>query len=106
MYKSHRDISKEKAQFTKTSKELIDEYQNNLETTTTKYLDKTIEVNGKVTDVESDNFTLNNVIVCYTDSVTIKKIKLTEEINVKGRSIGYDELLEYIKLDKVTIINN
>lgn len=106
LYKDHRDISTEKAQFTKNSKELIDEYQNDLQATTTKYLDKTIKVEGNVTDVEDDNFTLNSVIVCYTDSVTIKEIKLATEIKVKGRSIGYDELLDYIKLDQVTIINN
>lgn len=106
LYKDHRNISTEKAQFTKNSKELIDEYQNNLEATTAKYLDKTIEVEGNVTDVENDSFTFNNIIVCYTDSVTIKEIKLATEIKVKGRSIGYDELLDYIKLDQVTIIKN
>lgn len=106
LYKDHRDISTEKAQFTKNSKELIDEYQKNFQATTTKYLDKTIEVEGNVTDVENDSFTLNNTIVCYTDSVTIKEIKLATEIKVKGRSIGYDELLDYIKLDQVTIIKN
>lgn len=105
MYKDHRDISTEEALFTKTSKELIEEYQNDLEKSATKYLDKTIEVKGKITDVESDSFTLNDAIVCYTDSITIKKIYLNAEIIVKGRCIGYDELLEYIKLDQVTIIN-
>ena len=106
MYKDHRNISTEKAQFSMTSKSLISEYQNDLESTTTKYLDKTIEVEGEITDIENVSFTLNNFIVCYTDSVTIKKIKLATEIKVKGRSIGYDELLEFIKLDQVTIINN
>ena len=106
MYKDHRDISTEKAQFTKKSKELVDEYQTNIEATTTKYLDKTIEIEGRITDIESDNFTLNNAIVCYTDSITIQKIKIDRTLKVKGRSIGYDELLEYIKLDQVIIINN
>lgn len=106
MYKDHRDISTEKVQFTKKAKELVDEYQIDIEATTTKYLDKTIEIEGRITDIESDNFTLNNAIVCYTDSITIQKIKIDGTLKVKGRSIGYDELLEYIKLDQVIIINN
>ncbi len=106
MYKDHRNISTEKVQFTKKAKELIDEYQTDVEATTTKYLDKIIEIEGRITDIESDNFTLNNAIVCYTDSITIQKIKIDGTLKVKGRSIGYDELLEYIKLDQLIIINN
>jgi hypothetical protein len=105
LYKDHRNIATEKALFTKIAKELIDEYQNDLQTTTTKYLDKTIEINGKVTDVENENLTLNNAIVCYTDLITIKEIKVNTDIKVKGRSIGYDELLGLVKLDQVSIIN-
>ena len=44
MYKDHRDISTEKVQFTKKAKELVDEYQTDVEATTTKYLDKIIEI--------------------------------------------------------------
>ncbi len=106
IYQEHRNIAKENAQFIKESKDLIDEYQNDIETTTTKYLDKTIEIVGKVTAIDTDNFTLNNGIICYTDSLTMRKIKLATVIKVKGRSIGYDELLEYIKFDQITLINN
>ena len=106
MYKDHRDISTEKADFTFSSKDLVNEYQIDLDDAIIKFLDKTIEVNGKVTDVERNNFTLDNVIICYADSLTLDNLNITDEIKVKGRSIGYDELLEYIKLDQVTIINN
>lgn len=106
IYQDHRNIANENAHFKKRSKELIDEYQHDIEATTTKYLDKTIEIEGEVTAIESDSFTLNNAIVCYTDSLTIREIKLTTDIKVKGRSIGYDELLEYIKFDQITLINN
>jgi len=106
MYKSHRDISKEKALFTMNSIELIKEYTANLETATATYLDKTIQLKGVVTEVDEESFTLNEVIVCYTDNITLLNIKNDSSIIVKGRNIGYDELLENIKLDQVTIINN
>ncbi len=106
IYKDHRNIANENALFKRKSTELIEEYQQNVDATTTKYLDKTIEIDGEVTAIETDNFTLNDVIVCYTDSLTIREIKLATVIRVKGRSIGYDELLEYIKFDQITLINN
>lgn len=106
MYKEHRNISSEKADFILNSQDLVNEYQIDLDEATAKYLDKTIELSGKVTDVESDNFTLNNVIICYSDSLTIQSLNITDNIKAKGRSIGYDELLEHIKLDQVTIINH
>jgi len=106
IYQGHRNIAEENAQFRKKSIELIEEYQGNVQGATTKYLDKTIEIEGKVTAIDGDSFILNKAIVCYTDSLTIDKVALAITIKVKGRSIGYDELLEYIKLDQITIINN
>lgn len=106
MYKSHRDISEEKAAFVLTSSELTKEFTADMEASIKKYLDKTIELNGRVTEIEKDNFMLDNTIVCYTDSITITQLIKNKLINVKGRSIGYDELLDLIKLDQVTISNN
>ena len=103
MYKGHRNISEEKVDFSATSLQLNAEYQDDIAAATTKYLDKIIELEGKVTDVESDNFTLDDLVLCYTDTITIKRVKLSSVLKVKGRSIGYDELLEYIKIDFVTI---
>jgi uncharacterized protein YacL len=105
MYKSHRNIEDEKAVFYTESKAFQKEYVNDIDTATKKYIDKTIEVSGRVTEVDSDNFTLDDAIVCYTDKKTLEEIKLLDDVQVKGRSIGYDELLEIIKLDQVIIIN-
>lgn len=105
MYKNHRNIEKEKAVFKTESNELQKEYLDDILIATNKYIDKTIEVSGKVTEVDSDNFTLDNAVVCYANESTLQKIKLLNKVSVKGRSIGYDELLELIKLDQVIIIN-
>ena len=106
IYKNHRNISEEKAAFSVVSTSLIKEYTQNISTTTAKYLDKTIQLKGKVTEIEQDYFVLDDVIVCYSDSITMSQTTIDKVINVKGRSIGYDELLDLIKLDQVTIINN
>lgn len=106
MYKEHRDIGEERPDFSTTTVRLNQEYQEDIEAATMKYLDKIIELEGKVTDVESDNFTLDDVVLCYADSITMSRVKLNATLIIKGRSIGYDELLEYIKLDFITIMKN
>lgn len=106
LYQEHRNIQEEDALFNTTSLELIKEYQSNVETTSAKYLDKIIKIEGMVTDVEKDNFTMDHIILCYTDSITIRRVEIGAPLKVKGRSIGYDELLETIKIDFTTITSN
>ena len=103
MYKEHRNIGEERPDFSTTTVQLNREYQDDVEAATVKYLDKIIELDGRVTDVEPDNFTLDDVVLCYADSITMSRVKLKATLTIKGRSIGYDELLEYIKLDFITI---
>lgn len=106
MYKEHRNISTEKAEFNTTAEVLIKEYINDLETNINRYLDKIIQLKGTITEVDKESFTLNKVIVCYADSITLSSVENNSSVIVKGRNIGFDELLELIKLDQVTIINN
>jgi hypothetical protein len=106
IYKSHRNISEEKAKYTVNAVSFIKEFNNDIEASITKYLDKTIQLKGKITEIEQSNFMLNNAIVCYTDSITLTQIKKDLVVTVKGRNIGYDELLEFLKFDQITIINN
>ncbi len=105
IYKNHRNIADEKPKFKVESKVFGKEFLIDPEKATIKYIDKIIQVSGKVTEIENDNFTLDDIIVCYTDNMTIKKIAKNISLTIKGRSIGYDELLEIIKLDQVIIIN-
>ena len=106
MYKSHRDIAAEKPDFKIASKALAKEFSEDIKKATDRYIDKTIQVSGKVTEIESNNFTLDEFVVCYTDSVTMLEAKVNSSLHVKGRSIGYDELLGLVKLDQVSIIHH
>ncbi|NVK52300.1 MAG: hypothetical protein HWD85_05145 [Flavobacteriaceae bacterium] len=105
IYKEHRNISEEKAAFTVTSEAIFKEYNSDVDSATKKYLDKTIKVSGTVTEIDADNFTLDNAVVCYANKEILKKITKKSSLLVKGRNIGYDELLELIKLDQIIIIN-
>ncbi len=104
VYKDHRDIATESASFSLVSTELITEFTTDAETATKKYLDQTVELSGTVSSISDSYFTLNQSIVCYTDSISISKLTSSQAIKAKGRFIGYDDLLGEIKFDQVTII--
>ena len=64
---------------------------------------KSIQITGKVTNVDIANKTVvmdEKVFVLLKDA---NVVKLNETILVKGRVIGYDSLLEEIKIDQAEI---
>ena len=69
-----------------------------------KYLDKTIQVSGKISGIDKNLVILDSYITTQISPIK-KDLSIGNEIVVKGRVIGYDELLEELKLDQCTIIN-
>ena len=71
-----------------------------------KYLDKIILITGTITDLEENIIILDNGIVCTLDpSQKIDdQIYTGSKISIKGRCIGYDDLLEEIRVDHSFVI--
>ena len=105
IYKSHRDISSEKADFTLTTVAILNDYKKDEKIANAKYADKTIAVKGKITEID---LPANSVVVdgkLYGMMTSVdKSLKLNDSISLKGRFLGYDELLEEMKMDQITII--
>ncbi len=105
VYQSHRDIQGEKAEFTVDATELAREFSENSDVTSKKYLNKTIIVEGKLTEIEANSLMLNDAAYCTFDiNHNISESSLNSKYAIKGRCIGYDELLEVVKLDQASII--
>ena len=103
IYKDHRVIEDETPDFKVTSNSIFQEFSQNQKTSETKYLDRTIEVKGVVTELNDNDLTLDDKIFCkFIESV--HTINLNDEIKLKGRCIGYDDLLEQVKLDQCNLI--
>ena len=103
IYKDHRVIENETPDFVATSNSVFQEFSENQQSSEIKYLDKTIEVKGIVTELNNNDLTLNNKIFCkFTKTITT--IKLNDQVTLKGRCIGYDDLLEQVKLDQCNLI--
>lgn len=104
IYKSHRDISTENAAFTLTTATILNDYKTDEMNANSKYADKTIIVKGKITqiDLSSNSVVLDEKL--YGMIITFdKSLKINDSVSLKGRFLGYDELLEEIKMDQITI---
>ncbi|WP_142783559.1 OB-fold protein [Changchengzhania lutea] len=104
IYKNHRDIANETSHFKLTAADISSEFAINPTNSEIKYLNKTIEVTGTITNLNPNNLTLNNKVFCQFSNRIQKTLSNNSQIKVKGRFIGYDDLLEEIKLDQCTII--
>lgn len=101
IYKRHRDIASEKESFSISVANLKSDFSKNDSLANAKYLDKTIVIYGKISsiDLETNSIYINNSL-----SATLKVkpigLKVSDSIQLKGRFIGYDDLLEEFKMDE------
>ncbi|WP_242205156.1 OB-fold putative lipoprotein [Aestuariivivens insulae] len=105
IYQDHRNIKEEQAAFTTTAIMLSNEFSIDPSTSEKKYLNKTIEVSGTITAKSDNTITLDNTVFCQLSQNIDIKLSPNAPIKIKGRVIGYDDLLEEIKLDQCSITN-
>jgi hypothetical protein len=107
VYKSHRDIASEEGSYLTMASAIFAEFQSNETKANTKYLDKTIIVSGKISNVDfkTKSMVINDkLFAVFVDKIP-ETVKPNAEIKIKGRVIGYDSLLEELKLDQCSIVN-
>ena len=104
IYKDHRNIEGEKAQYSLTAQQIHSEFMDDVAVSQKKYLNKTIEISGTVSEINETEITLEDKVFCqFSQQITEKDIQLDSKIIVKGRFIGFDDLLEQIKMDQCII---
>jgi nucleoside-diphosphate-sugar epimerase len=64
--------------------------------------DKAISISGKVTAVSDSIVTIDQTIICNFKS-TDSSINKEQTISVKGRLVGFDDLLGELKLDQCSV---
>jgi multidrug efflux pump subunit AcrA (membrane-fusion protein) len=114
--KDHRTAEDEKPVATVTASALLSEYETDETASNTKYLNKTVQVNGTVNSVSKDESgtivvllateSMMGVVSCTFSAVNGKpsevEVKEGDQINVKGICSGYtiDVVLEQCSLVK------
>jgi len=97
-----RDIENEASEFNVSASDVFDEFSSNSQMATSKYLNKAVEITGKVTNVGENVITLDGKVSCQLQ-VSVQVI-LNSQLKIKGRVTGYDDLLEELKLDQCLVI--
>ena len=105
LYQDHRDINKEHPEFTVTSTSMHDDFLINSILSEKKYLDKTIVVSGIISEINKNDVTLDDKVFCQFTNIQNQSLKINDNTKIKGRFIGYDDLLEQVKLDQCFVLN-
>jgi len=105
IYQDHRDIEKEVAEFSMNAEEISILFSENAKAAEQKLLNKTVEISGLISDINTNEITIDDRVFCQFSNVTQTSKNKNVTIKIKGRVIGYDDLLEQVKLDQCTIIN-
>jgi hypothetical protein len=107
-HKPHRNIANEKPAFTLTSTDLLKQFSENEDSCNKIYGNKTIEVSGKIVDITKKEKLVLSVILnnsstgvnCYFDSLyssenapVINNFEIGNEIKLKGKCDGYDDIM-------------
>ncbi|MFD0836037.1 hypothetical protein ACFQ0I_09695 [Mariniflexile aquimaris] len=104
VYQDHRDIAAETSIYKISALDLANEFEIDPLSSENKYLNKTIEVNGNVSDKNVQNITIDGKVFCQFSNKIQENLN-TKHVTIKGRFIGYDDLLEQVKLDQCIIID-
>lgn len=97
-----RDLEKETSQFSVSASDVFAEFSANGEIATKKYLNKAVEITGKVTNVTDNVITLDGKVSCQLQ--VSEQVMLNSQVKIKGRVTGYDDLIEELKLDQCLVV--
>lgn len=99
MHGGARNLSDEDAAYSVSSKSITTEFSSNVDMANKKYLEKAIVIKGTVTKITGKEITIDNSIICNLNDLdtTIQK---DQTITLKGRVVGYDDLMGELKLDQ------
>lgn len=104
-YKGHRDVESESPNYIVTVYQLEKEFNSNDSLACIKYQDKTIQLSAKVTDIDGASNAIvigGKIFVTFKDRLP-KHIVTGQMLKIKGRFLGYDELLQEFKIDQSSV---
>lgn len=97
-----RDLQSEQVAFSLKAKDIVAEFTSNEAVANKKYLEKPVALSGVITSVNEKEVILDEVGVCNF-LVADATIKVGQTITVKGRVVGYDDLMGGVNLDQCSI---
>ena len=69
-------------------------------------INQIVQFRGKITGFDSLLVIVDHRLICNPDSTMVDDLSIGDSTTLKGRCIGYDDLLEELRLDHVVKIMN
>jgi hypothetical protein len=102
-YKPHTEITDMEVAFTGSSKDFLEKIKENPESWTQG--EKVIKLTGVITAKDEKGISLNESIYFQlAEGTSTDDLAENQKIMILGRVIGYDDLMEELKLDKAIIV--
>ncbi|MGB0871081.1 MAG: hypothetical protein ACPG6V_13265 [Flavobacteriales bacterium] len=99
-YKAHETIQDMKVEYKGQAQDIVSVLSDAPE----KWQNKIVELTGTISQIDQNGFMLNESIYCVKDKTSKSSLIENNSYTIKGRIIGYDDLMEELKLDKVIIL--
>jgi hypothetical protein len=99
MYGGARNLTTEDTAFTVSSKSITKEFTANIDVSNKKYLEKAIAIKGTITKISGTEVIIDDSIICNLKNFD-STIKKDQVVTLKGRVVGYDDLMGELKLDQ------
>ena len=104
LYQSHQSINDMEVAFKGNSQDFLTKIEGSADEWTTGG-NKVVELTGVISGKDLKGVTVNGSIYFQLEEGTkTDNLKEGQKINIKGRIIGYDDILEELKLDKAIIL--
>ncbi|GEM54100.1 hypothetical protein B0A58_00820 [Flavobacterium branchiophilum NBRC 15030 = ATCC 35035] len=104
MFGGARNVASEKALYEVSAATLKEEFSKNTTQANTKYLEKPVAVTGMVVAFTNQTIQLEQGVNATFNS-EILGISTNQKVTIKGRIVGYDELLEEVHLDQCELVH-
>lgn len=99
---SHRKIQEEDVKYTVTSSELEESFRRS--GSKTDIVDQVILTKGRITALDEKSVTLDKKVEIRFLKKLPAGLEKGSEVTIKGRCVGYDDLLEVVKVDQAQLI--
>lgn len=106
-YKPQRNIGLEKPEFDISVPNLESEFVKSDSLANQKFLDKTISIYGKITniDLKTNSIVIDDKVYVTFIEKNLNSLSINNNIKVKGRFIGYDDLVGEFRFDQAVLVN-
>lgn len=102
-HSKHRTISEEQVTAEFQAPELLYAFTRD-DSDIASYADQVILVTGKVSSADKTTIVLNGMVQVNLLPAIQPPVQKGRTLTLKGRCVGYDDLLEVVKIDQATLI--